>query len=329
VLAGAIAFMVAGAFVPASAAPGRVPGTPTLSFHVITQTTQRLDSLVWTGRQFLYVQNTTNTVWAAPPAGSPLEQFATMPNLVEETRCVLSPGRQGFLPDAIFCHSPDNKIYEISPDGSSVTVFASLPAPFPPASDGALAFDSVGRFGHRLLAATGRSGLPEPAGGLVYAIGPHGDVRQVGSYAGPGGADELAIAPRQFGSVAADALLTVDAGASGGAVVAVDPSGGTRTIATFPEGPNPIAPIPNHPKEDGEELALPLPGLYLSDDTTGFTYMAPAASLASDAGDVIVGTEGPLPLFWILKPSGDGFAEIPLQDNLPAPTSLEQAIFVP
>jgi hypothetical protein len=330
VLAGAVAFMVAGAFVLASAALGQVPETPTLSFRVITQTTQRLDSLVWTGRQFLYVQNTTNTVWAAPPAGQPLEQFATMPNLVEETRCVLSPGR-GFPPDAIFCHSPDNKIYEISPDGSSVTVFASLPAPYPPASDGALAFDNVGRFGHRLLAATGRSGGPEPAGGLVYTIGPHGDVRQVGSYPGPGGADELVIAPRQFGSVAGDALLTVDAGASGGAVAAVDPSGRTRTITTFLFGGlNPIAPIPNPPKEDGEELALPFPGLYLSDDTTGFTYMAPAASLASYAGDVIVGTEGPFPFFWILEPRGNGFANIPLRDNLPAGTySLEQAIFVP
>jgi hypothetical protein len=289
-----------------------------------------LDSLVWTGSQFLYVQNTTNTVWAAPPAGSPLEQFATMPNLVEETRCVLSPGR-GFPPNAIFCHSPDNKIYEISPDGSSVTVFASLPAPYPPASDGALAFDSVGRFGHRLLAATGRSGGPEPAGGLVYTIGPHGDVRQVGSYGGPGGADELVIAPRQFGSVAGDALLTVDAGAVGGAVVAVDPGGRTRTIATFSFGGlNPIAPIPNPPEEDGEELALPLPGLYLSDDTTGYTYMAQAASLASYAGDVIVGTEGPFAFFFILEPRGNGFANIPLRNNLPPGTySLEQAIFVP
>jgi hypothetical protein len=43
---------------------------------------------------------------------------------------------------------------------------------------------------------------------------------------------------------------------------------------------------------------------------------------------VIVGTESPRGLFWILKPSGKGFAEIPLRDNLPAGTSLEQAIFV-
>jgi hypothetical protein len=192
-------------------------------------------------------------------------------------------------------------------------------------SDGALAFDSVGRFGYRLVAATGGSGS---AGGLVYAIGPHGDVRQVGSYAGPGGADELVIAPPKFGSVAGDALLTVDDGASGGTVVAVSPSGRRRTIGTFPEGPNPIAPIPKPPRR-ARRTRAPFPGLYLSDDTTGYTYMAPTASLGRYAGDVIVGTESPRPLFWILEPRGRGFAKIPLRNNLPAGTySLEQAIFV-
>ncbi len=294
---------------------------------MITKTTQKLDSIVWTGRQFLYVQNTQNTVWAAPPAGRPLRRFATMPKLVEETRCVLSPGRERFPRGAIFCHSPDNKIYEISPDGSKVTVFATLPAPYPPPADGALAFDSLGRFGYRLLAATGRSGGAKPAGGRVYAVDSRGHVKQIGSYAGPGGADELVIAPRRFGSVAGDALLTVDAGARGGAVVALDASGKTRTVATLPIGVNPIAPIPKLPSRI-ERTRAPFPGLYLNDDKTGYTYMAPAASLARYAGDVIVGTEAPRALFWILKPRRNGFAEIPLRDNLPAGTSLEQAIFV-
>jgi hypothetical protein len=291
------------------------------------KTTQKLDSVVWTGRQFLYVQNTKNALWAAPPAGRPLHRFATLPRRVEETRCILSPGREGFPPGAIFCHSPDNKIYEISSDGSKTGVFATLPARYPPAADGALAFDGVGRFGHRLLAATGRSGGPRPAGGVVYAVDAHGRAQQVGRYAGPGGADELVIAPRQFGSVAGDALLTVDAGASGGAVVAVEPGGKTRTIATFLYGPNPIAPIPSLARTTGTPRA-PLPGLYLNDDKTGYTYMAPGASLARYAGDVIVGTESPRALFWILKPRNHGFAEIPLPDNLPGGTSLEQAIFV-
>ena len=330
VLSGAVAFMLAGALASCSsesAAPGAVAPRPALTFHVIAKTTQKLDSVVWTGRQFLYVQNTTNTVWAAPPAGRPLHKFATMPRLVEETRCVLSLGGHGFRPGAIFCHSPDNKIYEISSDGANKTVFATLPAPYPPAADGALAFDSVGRFGYRLLAATGRSGGRKPAGGVVYAIDPRGQVERVGSSAGPGGADELVIAPRRFGSVGGDALLPLDPGASGGAVVALDPSGRTRSIAIFPLGMNPIVAIPKLPSTSARTSA-PVPGLYVNDDKTGYTYVAPAASLARYAGDVIVGTESPRALFWILEPRGKGFAEIPLRDNLSAGTSLEQAIFV-
>jgi hypothetical protein len=324
VLAGAIALFLAGGFVQGFGAQSQALATPTLRFDVITKTTQKLDSLLWTGRHFLYVQNTANTVWAAPAAGHPLKKFATMPRLVEETRCVLSPGRHGFPSGTIFCHSPDNPIYEISPNRSSVTVFASLPAPYPPVADGGLAFDTVGRFGHRLVAATGRSGAPHPAGGLVYTIDPHGRVQRVGSYGGPGGADELVIAPSGFGSVAGDALLTVDAGAKGGAVVAIDSGGKTRTIATFPEGPNPIAPIPKMTEKTG----APHSGLYLNDDVTSYTYLAPSASLARYAGDVIVGTEAGYN-FWILKPEGNGFTKMPLRDNLPAGNhGLEQAIFV-
>jgi hypothetical protein len=325
-LAGTLPFILLGAVLVSCSSPVKAPPTPTLRFEVITKTTQRLDSLVWTGTQFLYVQNTANTVWAAPPPGHPLTQFATMPKLVEETRCILSPGTRGFPADTIFCHSPDNKIYEISPNGLSVTVFATLPAPYPPASDGTLAFDTVGRFGYRLVAATGRSGGAKPAGGGVYTIDAEGHVQGVGRYDGPGGADELVIAPSGFGSVAGDALLTVDAGASG-AVVAMNPSGTTRTIATFPGGPNPIAAIP---KISGNTrgTGAPLPGLYVNDDLTGYTYLAPAADLARYAGDVIVGTEA-RPDFWILASTGDGFARISLRNNLPAGTySLEQAIFV-
>jgi len=118
-----------------------------------------------------------------------------------------------------------------------------------------------------------------------------------------------------------------NAGPHGGAVVALDPSGRSRPIATFPEGPDPIAPIPKLQRSTGSTGAAS-PGLYVNDDKTGYTYMAPAASVARYAGDVIVGTESPRGLFWILKPGGKGFAEIPLRDNLAAGTSLEQAIFV-
>lgn len=329
-LGGAVAITLVGVLASCGstgAALASRPASQRLRFHVIIKTTQKFDGVVWTGRQFLYVQNTANTLWAAPPAGRPIHRFAMMPRLVEETRCILSPGRYGFRSGAIFCHSPDNKIYEISANGSSKTVFATLPAHYPPAADGALAFDTGGRFGYRLLAATGRSGGMKPAGGRVYAIDSHGRVRQLGSYPGPGGADELVVAPRRFGPVAGDVLLTVDAGAGGGTVVALAPSGRTRTIAELPEGLSPIAPIPTLPSGTAG-IRAPLPGFYLTDDKTGSTYVAPAASFARYAGDVIVGTESPRALFWVLVPKGNGFARIPLRDNLAAGTSLEQAIFV-
>jgi hypothetical protein len=75
-------------------------------------------------------------------------------------------------------------------------------------------------------------------------------------------------------------------------------------------------------------MRAPVPGLYLTDDKTGNTYVAPAAALARYAGDVIVGTESPRARFWILAPRGKGFADTPLENNLAAGTSLEQAIFV-
>ena len=59
----------------------------------------------------------------------------------------------------------------VSANGSSQMVFAALPARYPPASDGALAFDSGGRFGYRMLAATGqRSGLEALRAVLAEAL---------------------------------------------------------------------------------------------------------------------------------------------------------------
>ena len=57
-----------------------------------------------------------HTLWAAGPAGTPPMRFASMPRLVEETRCRPSPGAHGFPPGAIFCHAPDNTIYQIDAD---------------------------------------------------------------------------------------------------------------------------------------------------------------------------------------------------------------------
>jgi hypothetical protein len=305
------------------ASAAAVVGPPHLAFRVYADTGIRLTGVLWTGSGFLYVENTTNTLWQAGPAGAPLRVFATMPNEVEETRCAISPGAHGFPAGVIYCHAPDGTIYRIAADGSSVDTFTRLPDTS--TSDGGLAFDTVGRFGYALLAATGRSGGATPAGGTVFAIDGGGAVRTVGVYAGPGGADEIAVAPAHFGTAGGQAVLTVDAGVTG-TIVLMDSSGRTRTVASLPAGPNPIAVVrarPPHAK------TTPPPGLYVTDTNTHDVFHVPAGQLARYVGDLVVGAEAQ-PRFWIVRPRGKGFQTFEVPVAIPGSgLNLEGAVYIP
>jgi hypothetical protein len=288
-----------------------VAATPTVQFSIFARTNLRLTDIVWTGRQFLYVDNTTSRVAAAGPSGMPLMPFAAMPRQVEETRCVVSSGAHGFSAGDLYCHSPDNKIYRISPDGKTVALFASLGQL--PRSDGALAFDTVGAFGYGLIAATGRSGGKTPSGGVVFAVDATGKVRHIGAYQNPGGADEIAVAPAGFGSAGGQVLIAVDAGSSG-SLVAIDASGTARTLLQLPDGPNPIMVLaPGQTPPAGPAK----PGVYVTDTLSRAVYFAPAETFAPYQGAVLAGSElrG---LFWIIRPNGNGFQALTLPTNLKA-----------
>ena len=293
---------------------------PTVQFRVFASTGIPLTDVVWTGTQFLYVENTTNQIWAAAPTGTPLHRFAGMPKQVEETRCRIPPPGTGFVPKDIYCHSPTNVIYRISSDGKRVATFATLPSTT--VSDGALAFDTVGRFGHALLAVTGRSGSADLMGGTAYAVSPTGKIRVIGSYGDVGGADEAMVAPSSFGSAAGDLLVTVDAG-SKGSLLAIDPRGHARTLVTFPDGLNPIVDV-----TAGPSRRVPA-GLYVTDTLSKNVFFAPHSQLPAGPGTVIVGSElqG---RFWAVKPAGRGFAKTELSTSLAGGKfNFEGAIFVP
>jgi hypothetical protein len=310
------------AFVAVAAAPAAATPAPALHLDVFIHTDIRLTGVVWTGAQFLYVANTTNAIFAGDAKGGSPRPFAALPSMTEEMRCVVSPGGHGFPAHWIYCHLPDNRIFRVSPDGRTIRLFASLPTRA--TSDGMLAFDTVGRFGYRLVAATGRSGDPSLAGGVVYTIGPRSAVHRVGRYAGPGGADEVVIAPAGFGSVAGMALLTVDPGANSGTIVAVGPRGRTRTIARLPDGPNPIAVIARHGRR-----AAAAAGVYVADTTSGNVYFASAAQLNRYTGDVLVGTELGA-RFFVIRPHGRDYDALELGTDLPpASYNLEGAVYVP
>jgi hypothetical protein len=299
-----------------AAASASAPG---IRVRIHDHTGIALTDVIWTGSRLLYMENTTNTIWAP---GTPPVKFATMPRVVEETRCVPAPGRHGFAAGSLYCHSPDNVIYRVDASTGAVTTFARLPDTR--VSDGAIAFDTVGGFGYRLLAATGRSGAGEQ-GGAVYAIDPGGGVTRTGAYASPagGGAENMVVAPARFGTGGGRVVLTVDAG-SHGSLVMMDPRGRTWVAAYLPDGPNPITIVPRRPSAPIGLAA----GLYFTDTLSTNVFFAPAADLGRYAGDIIVGTEikG---TFWALAPNGSGFRtrRIPLR---PPGTkfNLEGAVFV-
>jgi hypothetical protein len=292
---------------------------PPIQATVFDHTGLRLTDVVWTGDRFLYVENTTNALWVK---GSPPTLFASMPRVVEETRCKVSPGAHGFPAGYLFCHSPDNVIYRVRLADGTVSVFARLPATA--IADGALDFDTVGKFGFRLLAATGRSGVENKRGGTVYAVSAGGAVQQVGSYRARGGADEMIVAPARFGGASGQIVLTVDAGKTG-SLVLMDEHGRSRTIAKLPDGPNPVVAIPStpHPTPGAQ------PGLYATDTKSTNVFFVPASKLRRYADSLVVGSElrG---LFWAVASRAGRLSVERIPLTLPGGKSfnLENAIYV-
>jgi hypothetical protein len=106
----------------------------------------------------------------------------------------------------------------------------------------------------------------------------------------------------------------------------MEPNGTTRTIAKFPDGPNPIAAIPT--TTASRTTGAPPPGLYVTNDINPYVYFVPASQLASYGGSLIVGTEEKAQ-FWIIRPHGQGFERLRLRTTLRGGHySLEDCIFI-
>jgi hypothetical protein len=241
-LAAAVAIAVAGAGagLGAKPKPEKRPPPPFLTFTVFAKTDLPLSDVTWTGDRFLYASETVGRFSASGPTGSPVTPFATIPTEIEEVRCRPSPGARGWPGGVVYCHAPHGVVYRLGADGSTEP-FATIPET--DKQDGVIAFDTAGGFGYAMLVTTGG---PAGDGGTVYAIGPDAAVRRVGSFPGPGGADNLELAPPQFGTAANQLLVAIDYDPGGGApgagrVLAMRPDGSVRTLVNLPEGINPIA----------------------------------------------------------------------------------------
>ena len=312
-----LALLVVLLAVPAAAA---APG-PTLHFTLFAQTDLPLGQATWTGREWLWNAENDGKIEAADADGRNARPFAAFDQGGEEMRCSVPPNK--LWPDGVYCHTPDNRVVRLNRDGSNLTQLATLPASGN--SDGGLAFDDVGRFGYALLVSTGGSGSD---GGQVFAVRKDGRVQPIGSYPGPGGAENLAVAPAKFGGAGGWCLLSIDQDSVSGRLLAIDRKGHLQTIAAdLGNGLNPIVVVRPAPKP---RPAGPAPGLYLADTASRQIWFAPADGLQAFVGSVVVGTEltGRL---WAIQPrAGGGFDVLPATSDLPQRAwNLEGSAYVP
>jgi hypothetical protein len=305
-----------------AAAATAAGGPPALTFTPFVQTDLALGQVLWTGDRFLYLAENVPTMEQSDAAGTNLRPFATVANGLggEEVRCAVPV--TAYWPDGVYCHTPDNRVLRFARDGSAVTELAQLPGG---QSDGALAFDSTGRFGYALLAATGGSASN---GGDVFAVRKDGRVQKLGSYPGPGGADEITLAPKSFGRASGLLLLSIDQDGVSGRVLAIDRQGNVQVVATgLGNGDNPIVAIPPSPAR--RNAGGPAPGLYVPDTNSMAVFFAPAAQLAPFTGQVLVGSEleGD---FWLINSTTSGFQVTQLVPSFPTGNlNLEGAAYVP
>jgi hypothetical protein len=315
----AIVALTAGACVVAVSA-GAAPAP--LRFTLFVETGLPLGGIAQTPTGWLYTSENDGRFWTSDARGRQLKQLSQIDQGGEEVRCEVSPGGAGFARGAVYCHFPDDRIVRLRPNGT-FDVVARLPHSV--AADGAMAFDTGGLFARgAILAATGGSASN---GGDVYVVRTNGRVRHVAAYPGPGGAENIAIAPGRFGPASRWALLAVDRTTVSGRVLAVGPRGQVRELAAgLGNGVNPIAAI--RAAVSKRLRQAPPPGLYVADTLRKSVYVAPAAQVRRYVGAVVVGTELTAD-FWVIRNTAGGYRATPLPTSLErAHWNLESAVYV-
>jgi len=289
--------------------------SPHVNVRPLLTTSLPLGDVVAAGGHVFYVAEHTGQIDVGGLDGSRPTPLATLPR-GEEARCVPSPPSTSFAP-GLYCHTAANNIYRVTRTGQ-VRLFARLPERR--TSDGALTFDTSGRFASALLAATGRSN--DHHGGGVYAIDARGVVVKLGSYPGPGGAENAAIAPEGFGTASGDLLLTTDTPSREGRLIAFSPRGGARVLAVVRgDGLNSLAVLPHR-------WSCNRSGVLIADTLSRIAWFVPSQQLRRFGGDVLVAAElrG---WVYVVEP-GQPYRTIRLETNLTrSHYNLEGAAVIP
>ena len=209
--------------------PGRAGATPAAAWTVyrhlpgvVDLAGPRADGsflVAAAGRLFVLARDGTLRPFARG-AGGYLTATGTEPYLVLAGNDPVGGTRCSFGNDTAFALEPGIRpgVVMISPQGEARR-FASLP---PGRFLSGIAFDSTGRFGHRLLVTAGSGGRT-----TVFGIGCDGRLSTIAAGA-PAVEGGIAVAPAAFGRFGGD-LIAADE--TSGRVYAVDPAGQVITLA--------------------------------------------------------------------------------------------------
>jgi hypothetical protein len=125
-----------------------------------------VNGLAATQNKFLFTTQNQPNVYQIDATGTTCKLFATLPNIfpvptgVLEEYIAISPGLGGFKAGDIFV-TQHEKVYKISPDGSTVTPFATIPDFAQVGSvyylHSGITFDTTGVYGNRMIV-TGQNG---------------------------------------------------------------------------------------------------------------------------------------------------------------------------
>jgi hypothetical protein len=141
------------------------------------------------------------------------------PYIALSTGATVTPAGCAFWPDAVYALEPSGKPGVVAVDAQGR---ARRVADLPGVTPNGIAFDDVGRFGHRLLVTAAVKGFS-----TVYALDCAGAVSVIASHA-PTVEGGIAVAPAAFGDFAGD-LIAPDENT--GQIWAIGPDGSARVVA--------------------------------------------------------------------------------------------------
>ncbi|PWT86496.1 MAG: hypothetical protein C5B58_01295 [Acidobacteria bacterium] len=253
-----------------------------------------VNGLAATQNKFLFTTQNQPNVYQIDATGTKCSLFATLPNIfpvptgVLEEYIAISPGLGGFKAGDIFVTQHEN-VYKISPDGATVTLFATIPDFAQVGSvyylHSGITFDTTGQYGNQMIV-TGQNG--GDGHGEVFKISSTGVATKLADLP-PGITEGPQVTLASFGPAPNRLLVTQE---DSNAVWSIQPNG-SRTL---------LGSAPDHPDAAGTNVIpanlctlVGSSGAFFTTDWNNGRILKYAASDFTPAGGVLVPLEFTIP----------------------------------